>query len=84
MMLTTPSTLRGILLMLLAGACFSSMQATVRHVSGSLHPFEIAFFRNLFGFLATLPLFFKVGFRSLRTQRLDLYALRGLVNTVGK
>lgn len=80
---TTSDTLRGILLMVVAGACFSSMQATVRHVSGSLHPFEIAFFRNLFGFMATLPLFLKMGFGSLRTQRLDLYALRGVINTIG-
>ena len=81
--LTTPGTLRGILLVLLAGACFSGMQAMVRHVSGALHPFEIAFFRNLFGFLSTLPLFLRVGFGSLRTQRLGLYALRGAINTVG-
>lgn len=69
--------------MLLAGACFASMQGTVRYVSSSLHPFEIAFFRNLFGFLTLLPLLQKVGFRSLLTQRLGLYALRGVLNTIG-
>ena len=30
---------------------FSLMHATIRPVSAELHPFEIAFFRNLFGLM---------------------------------
>ena len=42
--------------MILAGALFASMHGTVRLISFDMHPFVIAFFRNLFGFLVLVPL----------------------------
>ena len=50
-----------IVLALTATAVFSVMHALVRHVGGELHPFEIAFFRNLLGFVAVLPLVVRGG-----------------------
>jgi drug/metabolite transporter (DMT)-like permease len=45
-----------------------------------MHPFEIGFFRNLFGLLVVLPWFIRFGWRPLRTQRLRLHGLRAAIN----
>ena len=48
----TPRTLRrAVLLMLVSTLMFGSMAVAIRYASAQLHPFEIAFFRNLFGFV---------------------------------
>ncbi|MCB9946559.1 MAG: DMT family transporter [Rhodospirillaceae bacterium] len=73
---------RGIGLMLLSTLCFSVMHASIRHMSASLHPFEIAFFRNLFGLLVVLPWFVRDGLAPLKTSRLRLHGLRAALNTV--
>ena len=74
-------TLRGILWMLVAGVCFAGMHACIKKVAHlGLHPFEIAFFRLLFGVLPTIPWFVRYGLAPLRTQRFGLMALRGLLN----
>lgn len=67
----------GAALMIFATMCFVSMQALIRKMGGELPPFEVAFFRNLFGFLAIAPIFLRSGFEPLRTKRLPLHALRG-------
>ena len=72
--------LRGILWMALFTLCMSAMHAAVRHVSGDLHPFEIAFFRLLFGFVIVLPWFIKLGWAPLKTRRFGLMSLRGVLN----
>ena len=73
-------SLRGILWMALFTLCMSAMHAAVRHVSGDLHPFEIAFFRLLFGFVIVLPWFIKLGWVPLKTRRFGLMSLRGALN----
>ncbi len=72
--------LRGLMWMLLSGIMMSCMHASIRHVSADLHPFEIVFFRLLFGLLPLLPWFFKLGLAPLKTNRLDLLTLRGVLN----
>ena len=67
-------------LMLLASLFLTSMHAMVRHVSSGLHPFEIAFFRNVFGFCVLVPWLLRIGLASLRTRRLPLHFLRGFLN----
>ncbi|MFQ5766098.1 MAG: DMT family transporter, partial [Rhodospirillales bacterium] len=74
--------LRGILWMLVFTLCMSSMHGAIRHVSAGLHPFEIAFFRILFGVIVVLPWFVRQGFGPLRTERFGMMALRGLLNAV--
>ncbi len=66
--------------MLGATVVFSGMHATIRHASADMHPFEIAFFRNMFGLLLLAPLLFRYGIAPLRTARLKLHLLRGLFN----
>ncbi|MEL0286871.1 MAG: hypothetical protein VW949_10140, partial [Paracoccaceae bacterium] len=41
--------MRGIALMCLSTLAFAIMHGLVRFVSEVLHPFQIAFFRNIFG-----------------------------------
>jgi len=74
------SNLRGVLFMFIATICFSLMHALIRHMSGELHPFELAFFRNLFGLLVVLPWFVRYGLRPLKTKRLSLHAIRAGIN----
>ena len=67
--------LRGALLMAAAAACYAILHGSVRYVSSDIHPFEITFFRNLFGFLVVLP-WFVHGLQPLRTRRFGLHLLR--------
>lgn len=69
---------RGALWILLSCACFSLIAVLVRHVSSALHPFEIVFFRNLFGLAFMLPWFLNHGRASLRTGRPMLHGFRAL------
>ena len=59
---------------------FSIMHGLVRFVSDVLPPFQIAFFRNLFGLAFLLPILLRSRFELLRTERLGLHALRGVIN----
>ncbi len=71
---------RGILLMVVSTLCFGMMHASIRVMPGTLHGFEKAFFRNLFGVLVLLPWFMRLGMAPLRTQRFRLHAMRGVFN----
>jgi drug/metabolite transporter (DMT)-like permease len=75
-----PPPLRGILLMVFSTLCFGTMHASIRVMPGTLHGFEKAFFRNLFGLFVLLPWFMRSGFGPLRTGRLGMHALRGVLN----
>ena len=70
----------GMGLMLVAGIAFAGMHAAIRHVGETIHPFEITFFRNLFGFLVLTPLLLRYGWAPLRAKRPGLLSLRAVVN----
>mgnify|MGYP001175029476 CR=1 FL=1 len=74
--------LKGMALMLGAGICMAAMHVLIRHVSDHIHPFEIAFFRNLFALFAMAPWFVKLGWAPLRTSRPGLMLWRAIVNSV--
>lgn len=68
---------------MLASAClFGCMAVVIRLASAQLHPFEIAFFRNLFGLLFALPLLVRHGTGLLRTSKLPLYFFRSAIGIV--
>ena len=69
-------TTRGIVLMILSTLGFSSMHVMIRHLSSTLDPIQIAFFRNFFGLVVFLPWFLRYGLAPLRTNQLKLHALR--------
>lgn len=58
---------------------FGLMAVTIKLASSSLHAFEIAFFRNVFGFLAALPLLYRHGPDLLRTTQLPRYVFRCVI-----
>ena len=72
--------MRGIALMCLSTIAFAIMHGLVRFVSEVLHPFQVAFFRNIFGLAFLLPLLLRSRFAILRTNQLGLHALRGVIN----
>src|SRR5688500_19340871 len=74
------NALRGILLMFISTFFFSAMHASIREVAAELHPFEIAFFRNVFALLVIVPWFVRYGLQPLRTTRFGLHILRTAFN----
>ncbi|MEP1090495.1 MAG: DMT family transporter [Rhizobiaceae bacterium] len=74
--------MRGILLMCFSTIAFSIMHGLVRYVSADMHPFQIAFFRNLFGLAFLMPLLMRSNFVALKSQRIGLHALRGVINII--
>ncbi|MGM0584963.1 MAG: DMT family transporter [Pseudomonadota bacterium] len=75
--------MRGVIMMCLSTVAFASMHATVRHVSAELPVYQIVFFRNLFGLAFLIPVILGSGIVQMRTRRLGLHALRGLINIGG-
>jgi drug/metabolite transporter (DMT)-like permease len=73
---------RAILLMTASTVLFGLMAVCIRLASKQLHAFEIAFFRNFFGFVFTLPLLFRHGPGLLRTNKLPLYFFRCCIGIV--
>lgn len=67
--------------MIFAAALFASMHGTVRLVSADLHPFVIAVFRNLFGFLALMPLLLRGGIELFKTTRFGMHTIRAVFNS---
>ncbi len=61
---------------------FGVMAVCIRLASKELHAFEIAFFRNFFGFVFTLPLLYRHGFAILKTNKLPLYFMRCVIGIV--
>lgn len=74
-------SLKGMSFMLGAGVCMAAMHVLIRHISADIHPFEIAFFRNLFALFAMVPWFIKLGWAPLRTTRPGLMFWRAVVNS---
>jgi drug/metabolite transporter (DMT)-like permease len=58
------------------------MNAMIRGLSSDIHPFEMVFFRTVFGVLVFAPLFVRHGLKPLRTQRPGLQLLRGALHIV--
>jgi drug/metabolite transporter (DMT)-like permease len=68
--------------MVFAAFSFAAMTTLIRKLSNDMHPFELAFFRSLFGLLVMLPWFLRAGFGALKTGRLGLHGFRALVGLV--
>jgi len=77
------TNMRGILCMLSGTLFLTIMTVIARQLSDELHPFEIAFFRCLMGLLVLLPILFREGIRSMRTENIGAMALRSVFHTGG-
>ena len=71
-----PANLRGGIWILLSALFFSLTEAAVKALGRTMHPFEITFLRYLFGFLLLSPLFWRMGWAGLRSERLPLQLFR--------
>jgi drug/metabolite transporter (DMT)-like permease len=69
---------KGLLYMFMATIVLACMHGMVRYLGTDLHPFVIAFYRNLFGLIAILPLVFKAGLSGLQTRRPGVVLLRSI------
>jgi len=78
----TAPVLRGILLMCVASVFFSVMHVLVRYVARDVPPLQTAFLRNIFGVIVFAPLLMSNGLAFLRTERIGLHAVRGVLNAV--
>jgi drug/metabolite transporter (DMT)-like permease len=78
-----PLPLRAALLMVASACSFGLMAILIRYASHTLHAFEIAFFRSLFGAIAASPLIARHGWGVLRTARLGFYVIRCAIGTLG-
>jgi drug/metabolite transporter (DMT)-like permease len=80
---SSPSPLlRAMAMMLGSTLCFVGMHALVAKVSQELPAIEVAFFRNLFGFIVLLPALVRSRFTAFRTTKLHLHAMRGGINSI--
>ncbi len=71
-----PAPVRGALWMLVSAFSFAIVSASARYLSGTVHPFEITFFRTFFLLLFMLPWLLRVGPSALRTTRWRLQTFR--------
>ena len=76
-----PGQARGLLLIVgVSTVAFAGMQALVRYSTQYDHPFEVVFWRNLFGLLALAPFFLRHGPGVFRTRRLFHHVMRNTLH----
>ena len=73
---------RGVFWMLGATLVFVFMHASIRHIARDVNPLEIAFFRNVLGFVFLAPVFLRYGLTPLRTTRFRLHFWRAVINLI--
>jgi drug/metabolite transporter (DMT)-like permease len=76
-------TARGAALVTLGSFTLVVMAMLVKQVGSRIPTIEILFFRSIVGFLFVLPMFIRNPLEPLRTKRLGLHAVRGVIGTLG-
>jgi len=71
-----PASVQGMAWMFLTTIMIVSMHTFIRRLSGELHPFEVAFFRNLFGTPILAFLLIRYGWGLFRTDRIRIHFIR--------
>jgi len=66
----------------MAGTILSVMNVLVRDLADEMHPLQLVFFRNLGQLLFMMPWLMKIGLGGLRTTRIKMYTLRGVIGIV--
>ncbi len=77
---SSADNLRGILWMVASTVCLALMHTTIHHVSDTVHPFVVVFFRLFFALVVVIPFFVRSGLAPLSTRKLGLLTLRGVLN----
>lgn len=78
-----PGNLRGGIWMLLGGLEMSTAMAIAKNLTDEIHPFELNFFRCLFGLIALAP-FLAGGRAIMKTKCLRLHIGRGVLGGIGQ
>ncbi|MEQ9815536.1 MAG: DMT family transporter [Azospirillaceae bacterium] len=73
---------QGALYMSAAAAVFAVMVVLVRLATDELHPFEVAFLRNLFGLVLMVPWLLRSRLHGLQTRNFKLHTLRGITGLI--
>lgn len=79
-----PGNFRGGLWMMLGGLHMSGAMAIAKVLTHDIHPFELNFFRCLFGLAAMVPVLMRSGLGVTRTKRLRLHIGRGIMGGIGQ
>ncbi len=74
------NTTKAVLLIVTSAFFFATGHAGAKYLTADLHPFVIAFWRNVFALLPFLPWIARKGLRSMYTNRLGFHFLRALAN----
>jgi drug/metabolite transporter (DMT)-like permease len=74
---------RGAALVSLGSFTLVVMAMLVKQVGTHIPTIEILFFRSIVGFLFVLPMFIHNPLEPLRTKRLGMHAVRGVIGTLG-
>jgi drug/metabolite transporter (DMT)-like permease len=77
-----PDLVKAVAIMAVASLLFNGMNAIIRHVSADIHTFEVAFFRNVFGIIALMPIFLREGLAPLKTNQFGKHLTRAAINVV--
>lgn len=75
--------LKAIIFMIIGGISITVMQASVKLLSGSMHPFVITFFRAFLVLFILLPALFFYGNKVFSTSSFKLQAIRGAIGGAG-
>lgn len=75
-------TTRAALWMLLSGLCAVMMNVLIRLAAERMHPFEVTFFRCLFGLAVMLPFIIRAGPALFHNSRAIFFTLRAAVGLV--
>jgi len=70
--------------MLMGGGGFAGAMAIAKSLTTDIHPFELNFFRCVFGLVALAPMFLRGGRKIVVTRCLRLHLGRGLFGGVGQ
>ena len=77
-----PKNILAIILMIISGFCFVVMHSAVKYLSQEIHPFEIAFFRNVFVALVLAPIIINNGYKIFATKQPKIHIYRIFFNSV--
>ena len=76
------NTIKGMAYISVTAFCGALANAMIRHLSFTMHPLEIVFFRCLFGLVVFIPILMRQGLLPLKSKRPKLLLLRGLLQVV--
>ena len=76
-----PKKFLSIILMIISGIFFVIMHSAVKYLSQEIHPFEIAFFRNVFVVIVLAPLIIISGYDIFFTKQPKIQFYRILLNS---